>query len=98
MEVTAISVLTPNSELVGSDKVSNSQGKSIEQMFATQLSELNSTLNTSSNLVEKLAVGEEVSSHEIIIAMSEAKLSLQLAVEVRDKLLSAYQEIMKMPL
>ena len=35
--------------------------------------------------------------HEAMIAMQHADLSLQMAVQVRNKLLQAYQEIMRMP-
>ena len=35
--------------------------------------------------------------HEAMIALQHADLSLQMAVQVRNKLLQAYQEIMRMP-
>ena len=35
--------------------------------------------------------------HEAMIALQRAELSLQLTVQVRNKLMSAYQDIMRMP-
>jgi len=35
--------------------------------------------------------------HEAMIALQRAELSLELTVQVRNKLMSAYQEIMRMP-
>jgi flagellar hook-basal body complex protein FliE len=35
--------------------------------------------------------------HDAMIALQRAELSLQLTVQVRDKLMQAYQEIMRMP-
>ena len=35
--------------------------------------------------------------HEAMIALQQADLSLQMAVQVRNKLVGAYQEIMRMP-
>jgi flagellar hook-basal body complex protein FliE len=35
--------------------------------------------------------------HDAMIALQRAELSLQLTVQVRNKLVSAYQEIMRMP-
>jgi flagellar hook-basal body complex protein FliE len=35
--------------------------------------------------------------HDAMIALQRAELSLQLTVQVRNKLLQAYQEIMRMP-
>jgi flagellar hook-basal body complex protein FliE len=36
--------------------------------------------------------------HEAMIALQRAELSLQLTVQVRNKLLQAYQDIMRMPI
>jgi flagellar hook-basal body complex protein FliE len=36
--------------------------------------------------------------HDAMIAMQRAEMSLQLTVQVRNKLVSAYQEIMRMPI
>ena len=36
--------------------------------------------------------------HEAMIAMQRAEMTLQLTVQVRNKLLQAYQEIMRMPI
>ena len=35
--------------------------------------------------------------HDAMIALQRAELSLQLTVQVRNKLVSAYQDIMRMP-
>jgi flagellar hook-basal body complex protein FliE len=44
--------------------------------------------------VNELASGKDVT--QAIIAMEKADMSFQLMVEVRNKLLSAYEEIMRM--
>jgi flagellar hook-basal body complex protein FliE len=68
--------------------------------FATwltqQLGELNSQLTQASSEVRELAVGGNVSVHQVMIDLEKAKLSLQLMVQVRNKLLEAYQNIMQM--
>lgn len=43
-----------------------------------------------------LAGGETDDVHGVMVAMEEASLSLQLAVQVRNKLLEAYQELIRM--
>jgi flagellar hook-basal body complex protein FliE len=35
--------------------------------------------------------------HEAMIALQRAEMTLQLTVQVRNKLMQAYQEIMRMP-
>lgn len=46
----------------------------------------------------RLATGQVKDISEVMIASSKAGLSLGLAVQVRNKVLEAYQEIMRMPL
>jgi flagellar hook-basal body complex protein FliE len=43
-----------------------------------------------------LLTGQNVSLHQAMIAMQEASVSFQLMVEVRNKLLESYQELMRM--
>lgn len=65
--------------------------------FNSELESVNATLATSSADVHKLAAGEAPSLHEVMIHMEEAKLSFQLLAQVRNRLLDAYQEVMRMP-
>jgi flagellar hook-basal body complex protein FliE len=46
--------------------------------------------------VNGLMSGGNVSLHQTMIAMEEASISFQLMVEVRNKMLEAYQELMRM--
>ncbi len=43
-----------------------------------------------------LFTGKNVSLHQTMIAMEEASISFQLMVEVRNKMLESYQELMRM--
>jgi len=44
-------------------------------------------------LVEGLASGEVTDVHQVMLAVEEANMALDLLIEVRNKLLEAYQEI-----
>ena len=46
--------------------------------------------------VNGLLNGQNVSLHQTMIAMEEASISFQLMVEVRNKMLESYQELMRM--
>lgn len=46
--------------------------------------------------VTNLLSGQNVSLHQTMIATEEASISFQLMVEVRNKLLESYQELMRM--
>jgi flagellar hook-basal body complex protein FliE len=47
--------------------------------------------------VRKLMLGESDNIHRSMIAMQEAGLAFNLLVEVRNKLVESYQELMRMP-
>lgn len=47
-------------------------------------------------LVQRLAAGESVDIHDVALAISQSQIALELSVQVRNKLIEAYQEIMRM--
>ena len=49
-----------------------------------------------SDAVAGLLSGKNVSLHQTMISMEEASVSFQLMVEVRNRLLDSYQELMRM--
>jgi flagellar hook-basal body complex protein FliE len=46
--------------------------------------------------LRSLAAGDAVSLHEVMMRAEEARLSFQLVVQLRNHVLEAYQEIMRM--
>ncbi|KWU52859.1 flagellar hook-basal body complex protein FliE [Pseudomonas palleroniana] len=58
--------------------------------------QLNEQADQATALLSSYAVGENVAPHDLVMAMEQAKLSLQLAVEVRNRLVDAYQELARL--
>lgn len=46
--------------------------------------------------VQRLATGESDSVHETMLALAKADLSMRVFMEVRNKVIDAYQEVMRM--
>ena len=46
--------------------------------------------------VQRLAIGESDNIHETMLALTKADLSFRVFMEVRNKVLEAYQEVMRM--
>jgi flagellar hook-basal body complex protein FliE len=65
-------------------------------MLNNALKELNDTQVKADNLTRDLLTGELQDLHQVTVAMQEARLTMQLAVEVRNKVIEAYQEITRM--
>jgi flagellar hook-basal body complex protein FliE len=68
------------------------------QMLGSQVSELNDGLNQADQSARALAAGEDVPVHDVMIAMEHARLKLQMAVEVRNRIVDAYQNLTNMQL
>jgi flagellar hook-basal body complex protein FliE len=63
--------------------------------FTSELGGVNASLVKAEQGVQRLAVGEASNLHEVMIHLEEAKLSFQLLAQVRNRLLEAYQEVMR---
>jgi flagellar hook-basal body complex protein FliE len=48
-------------------------------------------------LVESLARGEPTDVHQVVLALSQADVTFRTLLEVRNRLVEAYQEIQRMP-
>jgi len=58
--------------------------------------EVNDELQKADGQMEEFAVGKRSDLHEVVLATEKADLSFKLLLQVRNKLLEAYQEIMRM--
>lgn len=90
-ELQALPLLHPAAE-------SNQAGPSpgFGEVLSRMVGDINDRQLAAADKVQGLLGGREVSLHETMIAMEEASVSFQLMVEVRNKLLEAYQELMRM--
>jgi flagellar hook-basal body complex protein FliE len=69
---------------------------SFSSMLGQMVTEVNNQQNASAQAVGALQSGQNIPLHHAVIAMEEANVSFQLMVEVRNRLLDSYQEIMRM--
>jgi flagellar hook-basal body complex protein FliE len=52
--------------------------------------------NNADDMVNKLASGQPVELHDVAIAVEQSSMAFQLATQVRNKMVDAYQEVMRM--
>ena len=69
---------------------------SFANVLGRVVGEVNDKQMAAGEAVNGLLAGNNVSLHQAMIAMEEASVSFQLMVEVRNKLLESYQELMRM--
>jgi len=76
----------------GAEQAAQSFGKLLSQAVDT----VNGAQQEADTAITRLAAGEPVDLHQVMLAMEKADLTMQLTTEVRGKLVEAYQEIMRM--
>jgi flagellar hook-basal body complex protein FliE len=91
--------LSPLKEVGGASSLGGlpaSSGGGFSDVLGQMVQEVNGKQAAAGEAVEGLLTGDKVSLHQAMISMEEASVSFQLMVEVRNKLLESYQEIMRM--
>lgn len=74
----------------------SAQPANFGKLVTDLVSEVNTKQTQAADSVNQLMSGKNVSLHQTMIAMEEASVSFQLMVEVRNKMLESYQELMRM--
>jgi flagellar hook-basal body complex protein FliE len=73
-------------------------GTSFADVFGNAVSQVESSQQTAKTAAMDLMTGGSGDVHTVALAAQRAELSLELFQQVRNKFVSAYQEIMKMPM
>ncbi|MGE5552347.1 MAG: flagellar hook-basal body complex protein FliE [Betaproteobacteria bacterium] len=76
---------------------SGGEGADFTEILKTALEKVNTALLESDAAAKRLATGEAANLHEVVLATEQANLALQFAVAIRNKVLEAYNELMRMP-
>ena len=61
------------------------------------IGEVNDMQKAADTMSAEVASGKNMNLHETMLATSQAELSFNLMIQIRNKVLDAYQEVMRMP-
>jgi flagellar hook-basal body complex protein FliE len=70
---------------------------SFSQLFTDAVGQIDKLQKGADGNIQKLATGQPVDLHDVTISMEQSNLGFQLGMQVRNKLIEAYQEVMRMP-
>ncbi len=73
-----------------------SDGKPFGELMVDYLKEVNQLQQEADRSVFELATGKTDNLQDVVVAVNEADLSFRLMMQIRNKLLDAYQEIIRM--
>ncbi len=66
------------------------------EMLKDAIGEVNKLQQNADQAVEELATGNSKDIHNTMIALEKAEVSFHLMMQIRNKIIGAYQEIMRM--
>lgn len=74
----------------------NKSNLDFKELLFQKLKEIDESQKEALSYVEALAKGEEIDLSEVVLALSKADLNLRLLLRIRNKVLEAYNEIMRL--
>jgi flagellar hook-basal body complex protein FliE len=73
------------------------KGKSFGEILKSAIGEVNQLQKEADQAIQELAAGKgNQNIHQTMIALEKAEVSFQLMMQVRNKIIAAYEEIMRM--
>ncbi len=72
------------------------EAQKLEDTFANILDGLNQSQQNADDLSAQLAAGGNVDLHQVMIATEENDVNFRVALAMRDRLVDAYHEVMRM--
>jgi flagellar hook-basal body complex protein FliE len=79
----------------GSGKTGEAKGPGFSNFIERAIGEVDAKLQAADAEKAKVLTGETNNLHQAVIAMQEASVAFSLMVEVRNKLVESYQELMR---
>ncbi|GEL04144.1 MULTISPECIES: flagellar hook-basal body complex protein FliE [Rummeliibacillus] len=78
------------------EKTSTNEKENFGAVLKDAISAVNNSQVASDNMTNRLVNGENVELHDVMITAQKANITLNTALQIRNKVVEAYQEIMRM--
>jgi flagellar hook-basal body complex protein FliE len=87
---------TAAASLATSANATNNTTQSPAQTFDQLLNSLNQSEANSNDLVQQMSSGGAVDLHQVMLGIEENDINFKVSLAMRDKLVDAYREVMRM--
>jgi flagellar hook-basal body complex protein FliE len=92
-----IGAKSDNKSLGAFNETAMDPGKSFSDYLRNSIGEVNELQKVADTKTTEVSTGKSGNIHEAMLASTYAQLSFNLMVQIRNKALEAYQEVMRMP-
>ena len=73
------------------------RSESFGDVLGNALNEVNQLKNEADEAINNLAVGKQKDIHQTMIDLEKADVAFQLLMQIRNKIIAAYETVMRMP-
>ena len=91
------STLSPQGSALTAKQTAPSGSASFGQLLKGSLDRVNQLQTEADANISDLATGKQTDIHQTMIAVEKADISFELLMQIRNKLIAAYDQIMRMP-
>ncbi|MDD2400836.1 MAG: flagellar hook-basal body complex protein FliE [Clostridia bacterium] len=95
MDIKSIDSIITNDQVQKSN-VRKESVSTFSGILKDALNEVNASQTQAEQLISDFAIGNDVELHQVVIATEKASLALELTMSIKNKVVEAYQEIMRM--
>ena len=92
----ALQGIGPSKGLSSSGESKGTDGASFADTLAQSLDKVNTLQKEADVAIQDFITGDKRNIHETMIAVGKADLAFRLTMQVRNKMVEAYQEVMRM--
>jgi flagellar hook-basal body complex protein FliE len=94
MPTVPTATVAPAMDLLANPAVTNGNG--VFDQLVSSLCDIDARMQTSARATTELALGQSENLHQVLINAERTRLQFDLAMSMRNRVLDAYQEIMRM--
>ncbi len=77
-------------------EIKTDQGPNFGELMQQAINQVNETQMQASSLTQAFEMGENIDLSQVMLAVNKSRVSFEALTQVRNKLLSAYQDVMNM--
>ena len=77
-------------------EIKTDQGPNFGELMQQAINQVNETQMQATSLSQAFELGENVDLSQVMIAVNKSRISFEALTQVRNKILSAYQDVMNM--
>jgi flagellar hook-basal body complex protein FliE len=96
MSIEAIAAIDSPFSFQATAALAPQRNDGVFQSLVDAVGNINEQMRTNDKAVQAMALGETGNLHEVMMNLEKTRLTFELALQVRNKTLEAYQELMRM--